>query len=165
MITYVQRNITTVGYGIVAHGTNCSMGFGSGVAGDIRAKWPIVYEEFMKTPGKDMLGKACLINLDPMCDTLMVANVYTQQNYGYDGAKYASTDAIRSGMTQVMEWAQKYGLPVYIPKIGAKRGGLDWDRDVKPIINELCERYNVRLYVCIWPPEDPSKGKITFLES
>jgi O-acetyl-ADP-ribose deacetylase (regulator of RNase III) len=151
-IEYIKKDVTTVGHGIVAHGTNCSMGFGSGVAGAIRKKWPQVYGHFMTVPGRDKLGQADFVNLDPMCDCLWVANVYSQQNFGGDGKRYASPDAIETGMKAVMEHAAKYNLPVYMPKIGCGLGGLDWEADVEPIINRLAEQYpKVQINVCEWP--------------
>ena len=46
VIKEIQKDITTVEEGVVLHGCNCSGGFGSGVAGAIRKKWPDVYEMF-----------------------------------------------------------------------------------------------------------------------
>lgn len=151
-VEYIKKDITTVGHGIIAHGTNCSMGFGSGVAGAIRRKWPEVYNHFMKVPGQLMLGKTDFINLDPMCDCLWIANVYSQQSMGKDGKRYASPEAIDTGMQAVMEHALKYNIPVYIPKIGCGLGGLNWEADVEPIINRLAEQYpKVQINVCEWP--------------
>lgn len=153
MIEYIERDITTVGHGIIAHGTNCSMGFGSGVAGAIRKKWPNVYDHFMKIPGATMLGKVDFINLDPFAECLWVANVYSQQSMGYDRKRYASPEAIASGMQQVIEHAVKFKLPVYMPRMGCGLGGLNWEADVLPIINQLAEQYpKIHIYVCDWIP-------------
>ena len=50
-------NLLETTEGIIVHGCNCIGGFGSGIAGQIRAKWPTVaqeYEHWFETnPGRD----------------------------------------------------------------------------------------------------------------
>ena len=125
----------------------------SGVAKAIRNKWPKVYESYMASPrGKTMLGMAHLIPLNPALDNLFVVNCYTQNFYGYGGGKYADPDAIRSSLKRVYEWADYYDLDVYLPKIGAGLGGLNWEKDVLPIIKELdteFSRVNFT-FICEW---------------
>jgi hypothetical protein len=39
-------------------------------------------------------------------------------------------------------------LPLYMPRIGCGLGGLDWDKDVGPVLEHLAEQLNVQVYVC-----------------
>ena len=151
MILYEKKNITDVRTGIVMHSVNCAKKMASGVAKDIRAKWAIVYDRYMTQPGgRVMLGAADIIPI-PEYDRLYVANVYGQEYYGYDGKKYASLAAIKQGTETVLEFAQAYTLPVYLPKIGSARGGLDWDTEVEPTLQELADKYSqVSITICIW---------------
>lgn len=43
---YIKKDITTVNWGIIAHGVNCRGRMSSGVAAAIRSKWPIVYDKY-----------------------------------------------------------------------------------------------------------------------
>lgn len=149
MIKYIVRDITTVTRGVIAHGCNCSHGFGSGVAGAIRKKWPGVYEAFMRMPsGKTMLGAAHLIRIHPDKDTLYVANCYTQVFYGSNG-RFADPEAIRKSLNQAYGFADLYDLDIYMPQIGCGLGGLDWETEVKPIVVALDENYSrINTYVC-----------------
>lgn len=155
-LTYINIDITTVPHGIIAHGTNCSHSFGSGVAGAIRKKWPNVYESFMRAPrGPKMLGTAHLIGVSSNgSEDLFVANCYTQLNYGRDGKRYADPNAIQTSLSQVFNWAQLFDLPLYMPKIGCGLGGLDWDTEVQPIVVQLATVHpKVDTYVCEWHPQ------------
>ena len=153
MIKTIIKDITTVDWGIVAHGVNCQHKMGSGVALAIRKKWPKVYESYMASPkGKTMLGTAHCINLNPALDNLFVVNCYTQNFYGYGGGKYADAEAVRKSLTKVYELADYYDLDVYLPKIGCGLGGLSWEKEVFPIIKELdnkFERVN-NTFICEW---------------
>lgn len=145
---YVNKDITTTAIGIVAHGVNCQGVMGSGVAKAIKDKWPAVYDVYKDLPtGKTMLGICNLITIQEQ--QLYVANCYTQVFYGY-GGRFASTDAIRKSIGKTMEWANYFNLPVFLPKIGAGLGGLDWDKEVEPIILELDSKWErVDTYVCV----------------
>lgn len=149
MMLYLKKDVTDVGLGIVAHGVNCQHAMGSGVAGAIRKKWPVVYDRFMAAPkGKTMLGTVDLIAVTTD-DSLFVANCYTQQFYGYGGGRYADPEAVKKAMQTTFRLADSLTLPLYMPKIGCGLGGLDWEADVLPIINYQTETYpRVEVFIC-----------------
>lgn len=153
MIKVIRKDITTVEYGVIAHGVNCQHKMASGVAAAIRKKWPVVYERYMASPnGAKMLGTAHCINIHPAFDNLFVCNCYTQNFYGYGGGRYASVTAVRESLEAVFELAQEYDLDVYLPKIGAGLGGLDWESEVLPIIERIDTEHNQNntTYICEW---------------
>ncbi len=152
MIEYIEKSVIDVEMGIVAHGVNCQGKMGSGVAKAIREKWPIVYEKYKKqSTGAAMLGGCQLVTVNPD-DSLHVANCYTQIYYGYGGGKYADANAVGRSMEAVGMFADIYNLPVFMPRIGCGLGGLDWDKDVLPIMEYVAEINNrVTFYVCDLP--------------
>ncbi len=152
MIEVIQKDITTVEEGVIAHGVNCQRKMGSGVALAIKNKWPSIYAHYMNLPGgPDMAGKAYGINVSPNFN-LCVFNCYTQEFYGPGDRKYASTAAINKSLTRVFQFANEANLDVYLPKIGAGLGGLDWDTEVLPIIEAIDTAYNPNntTYICEW---------------
>ena len=46
MITYVKGNLLESDCNYICHQVNCQGRMGSGIAGQIREKWPIVYEMY-----------------------------------------------------------------------------------------------------------------------
>lgn len=151
MINYIEKDITTVERGIICHGVNCQGAMGSGVALAIKTKWPIIYVSFLNMPtGKTMLGTAHLIDVDEGSDSLFVANCYTQQFCGF-GGRFADLDAIYNSLSKSFKWADIYTLDIFLPKIGAGLGGLDWETEVKPIIEKLDNEYErVTTNVCVF---------------
>ena len=149
-IEYIEKDITTIEKGVIIQGVNCQGVMGSGVALDIREKWPIVYSKYKELPtGKKMLGRSQLVQIskDP---SLFVVNCFTQVFYGRDG-RFASPGAIESSIAQCFEWADTFGLDIYTPKIGSGRGGLGWEDEVEPIISKIEKRWdNTNIYVCLW---------------
>lgn len=158
MITYLDKDITTIEEGIIAHGVNCQGVMGSGVAKAIRDKWPDVYKGYMNNgknrTGKDdnLLGSCHLIqaNMKDVDCKVHVANCYTQRFYGRDGKKYADQWAIIESLKYVYYWADLYELDVFMPKIGAGLGGLDWETEVLPIVEMWDKLSKPDTYICVW---------------
>ena len=144
---YILKDITTVTEGVVAHGVNCQGKMGSGVAKAVRETWPSAYAVYRRAPiGSDMIGSCLIVTI---AERLFVANCYTQVFYGV-GGKFARPEAIRESVGRAFEWAYYYNVPLYMPKIGAGLGGLDWHKEVVPIIAELEGTYpDVDTYICV----------------
>lgn len=103
IIRNVNGDVTAPIRGIIGHGVNCQGVMGSGVAWAIRNKFPKAYEEYKAlcdaTEDKsDLLGTTQLVQIT---DDLYVANMFTQLNFGGDGAVYASLDAIQDASSEL----------------------------------------------------------------
>ena len=150
LMEYIKKDITTVTMGVIAHGCNCQGVMGSGVAKAIRDKWPGAYEAYKRMPiGRTMLGTAQVVNVDDQ-DQLFIANCFTQIFYGKNG-RFADPTAIERSLNHAYEWADLYCLPIYMPKIGAGLGGLDWETEVAPIVERVNNQWpRVETFVCLW---------------
>lgn len=146
MITHLRCDITSINFGVIIHGTNCSGGFGSGVAGSIKKKWPIVatsYHSLKKD--KNTLGSIQIVELTQ--EILYVVNCFTQINYGRTG-RFAEPSAIESCLYKVVEFSKQKELPIYSSKIGCGLGGLDWNDDVEPIFKKLSNELQTNFTIC-----------------
>jgi len=142
----IKKDLTTVESGIVAHGCNCSGGFGSGIAGAIKNRWPCVALEFRGNgTGAELLGTIQVVQI---AKDLVVANCYTQVNYGPGDKRYADPEAIEACLYQLVELAIETGLPLYIAKIGCGLGGLSWEHEVEEIYESVFNDSNLRVFVC-----------------
>jgi O-acetyl-ADP-ribose deacetylase (regulator of RNase III) len=159
MITYDKLDLRTVTAGIVVHGVNCQGKMGSGVALAIRQKWPSVYKAYKTYWEKNQNNRAGMLGFVLYVDTgaglnltglqLYIANIFTQLYYGNDGAKYANPEAIEQGLSTVASLANQRSLPIYMPKIGCGLGGLDWETEVRPIVEKISAAFpNVAIHVC-----------------
>jgi O-acetyl-ADP-ribose deacetylase (regulator of RNase III) len=157
MIEYLKPyDITQVTNGVVMHGCNAHGVMGSGVAKVVRAKWPLAYERYHAfckgyEGSPDLMGKVVIVNVTPEdgpLNSLFIANAITQQNYGRDGKVYASTDAIADALATTVAFASALDLPVFLPPIGCGLGGLNWDQDVKSLVEWAATGYPINIFVC-----------------
>lgn len=140
MINYIKGNLLSQRDGMIVHGTNCSGGFGSGVAGAIRYSYPEVYAEFAKLkPDVSLLGTIQPVQIN---EQLTITNCFTQHKFGSDGKAYASKTAIASSLLQAYAHAEHNDInTVSMPKIGAGLGGLSWENDVLPVVESIAELF------------------------
>lgn len=150
MINYIKQDITTIEQGIVAHGCNCKGVMGAGVAKAIRTKWPLAYQEY-----RDLCTRAFPDSLLATCQLveinshLLIANLFTQISYGrIPGHQYATMGAIGGSVLELVERVDGLNLPIYMPRIGAGLGGLNWDRQVEPIVSVIAQEYGITINVC-----------------
>ena len=143
---YLEKDITTVqAPALIAHGVNCADAMGSGVARAIYMKWPTV-KAMYHSEGSMRLGDAQLVEVE---EGLTVANCFTQADYGRDGERYAAPGAIKMALSLAAFSAVDRGLDkVYIPRIGAGLGGLDWEEDVVPALLEIEKHAPINFVVC-----------------
>lgn len=156
MITYSNDDITTTSCKAIAHGVNCQGKMNSGVAKAIREKWPQAYEVYMNKFTKaeaydmnnDLLGYMAIAYTK---DRKIIGNLFTQTYYGRDGKRYASPVHIDIAMNSfVMNLSLYSDTPrpvIAIPKIGCGLGGLDWETDVLPIIEQISLDHEVDFVV------------------
>jgi len=153
MIEYIKKDITTVKEGIIAHGVNCSGTMNAGVAKAIKNKWPRVYTRFkLNGKGKRLLGTIdyLFVEMDEISGNhIIVINCYTQMFYGFGGGKYADINAVEKTIKSSIQTAFLYTDDLYMPKIGCGLGGLLWDRDVRPIVEDCSLKFpTVNIFIC-----------------
>ena len=134
----IDKDITTVEHGIIAHQVNCKGGIGSGVALALLNKWRKVktqyhmfYDSFEDK--NQLLGKYDPVHVD---EGLFVFNCFTQFDRGYDGKLYTSYSAIETCFENIAKLNSD--MPIYIPYLyGCGLGGGDWEI-VSTIIESKC---------------------------
>jgi len=158
MIEYKECDITSISRGIIVHGVNCQGVMGAGVAQALRDKFPMIFDpyrnETLNHLGKpaELLGRCIVVEVAP---ELYVVHAYVQENYGRDGRKYVSYDAIDKCFERFMQWRIGKGLEylnIYFPAIGSGLGGGNWDV-IKTIINHRLGKETG--YCCIMQRSDP----------
>lgn len=138
---------------IIGHQVNCQAVMGSGVAKQIKRKYPHVFKEYVQfchMYREGLLGKCQFVEVGQTGDRY-VANLFGQERYGTDGRKYTNDEALRSALQQVYAVAKAKQFSVALPyKIGCDRGGGDWEA-VSAMIRDVFKDVQVTLYR--WAPE------------
>ena len=143
----IKKDIFKCKEDIICHQTNCLGVMGSGLAKQVKTKYPEVfngYEHFCKTSlAKDILGTALICEAN---NGKFIANLFGQINYGRD-KQYTDYDALKGALIEVKEFAKEHNLSIALPhKIGCGTGGGKW-REVYKIIKEVFSDYDsVNIY-------------------
>lgn len=139
----INGNLLDTNADIIAHQVNCQGKMGSGVAKAIREKYPEVYEEYLKFETKK-LGKVQVVFCN---DGMLVANLYGQDKYGYDGKQYTDTQALFKCFVKLREFAKSIGKhSIAMPYgIGCGLGGADWQEVCGILEVAFKEEYGIEL--------------------
>lgn len=158
MIEIIEGNLLESDCNIICHQVNCQKVMGSGIAKQIRDKWPEVftrYQEYMNyfwnmgiaTSSNHYLGQMQIIKV---ADHKWVANFFSQDKYLPRGIYHTHYEAFRICCKKLKSHIDDYavlkdaiiGFPY---KIGCGLAGGDWNI-VYNIIEEEFVDYNVRIY-------------------
>lgn len=129
-IKNIDGNLLDTDAELILHQVNCQGKMNSGVAKAIREKWPIVFEEYIKLFSKDLfVVKLGICQPVSVTDNQKVINMFSQDNYGYDGKMYTSYDAINTCLGKVKDYCVNNGYKrIALPyKMCCCRGGANWD--------------------------------------
>ncbi|MFY0656316.1 MAG: hypothetical protein JXR12_06170 [Neptunomonas phycophila] len=147
-----HKDITTIETGAIAHGVNCQLAMGSGIAAVLFRKWPLVRSQYMlRGQGKGMLGVADNVEVD-VDNYITVYNCYTQEFCGPGDRRYANSASIMVSLDHVAMDCVTEGRPMYVPLIGCDLGGLDYKNDFLPVLDQLMINYPMLdLTLCVYP--------------
>lgn len=120
----------------ICHQVNCKKRMGSGVALQVKERYPHVYRNYMLTRPK--LGDILIvptkngITHPSSYDEQYIINMYCQYDYGYDGKRYTNYEAFAESLEKIRDCVKnidksdkpKIAFPY---KIGCVRGGADWN--------------------------------------
>ena len=130
IVEYIKGSILDAPQKYIAHGVNCQNVIGSGVAKVLFEKYPDVKNSYHKyctynehKSKKSLLGECTLAVSDD--GKVIIFNCFTQENYGYNGKKYVSYDAIYKCFYNLSKKLHK--KQIAIPKIGCGLAGGNWN--------------------------------------
>lgn len=115
---------------IICHQVN-PYTMGSGIAKQIKEKWPRVYAKHMEASNKGLikLGTCQVIKTNPgQEDNRLVANLCGQEKYGYDGQRYTNYEGIYVALEKLAKYCKDNNIKsVAFPKnMSCVRGGANW---------------------------------------
>lgn len=155
----INKNLVESDAPVIIHQVNCCKGFGSGVAKAVKEKWPIVAEkhrlacninEGENKPTSALLGKIQAVKVD---EGKVVINMFAQDKFGYDGAKYTSYDALDECLKKVRKYCDEHGYKkIALPyKMSSDRGGADWAVVVALIASSFVDS-DIEIEICKYTP-------------
>ncbi|ASA22661.1 macro domain-containing protein [Paenibacillus donghaensis] len=146
MIKIIEGNLLDATEDIIGHQVNCKGMMGSGLALQIKNRYPHVFAGYglRCLEGKyatGLLGECQIIS----CDMKSVANLFGQHGFGRD-KQHTNLLALEVALYKLRDYSKSKKLTVALPfKMGSDRGGADWN-EVYKMIDEVFEDYEVTLY-------------------
>lgn len=127
-IEIIEGDLLTTDANIICHQVNNKGAMNSGVAKQIRNKYPTVYDMYISSFKKDglKLGECQIIIVG---DKQYICNLVGQDGYGYDGKQYTDYQALKKGFYSIRDFMMRNNLKtIAFPyNIGCCRGGGDWN--------------------------------------
>lgn len=146
MINYIKGNLLDSDCNFICHQVNCQGKMGSGVAKQIRDRWPEVYSNYARVANSKMLGKVQILYIeDANIPRQCVVNMFSQENYGYNGARYTSYDAFWNCLNELKNQIPKGATIAFPYKIGCGLGGANWEI-IEKMIDVVFKDYGVFIY-------------------
>ena len=151
MITNIDINIfDCVAQGII-HQANCQNTMQSGIARQIREKYPEAYEVDCKTIAGDpnKLGTFSWVKTH---DGKYIYNCYSQFRYGRE-QRHTNYEAIYTGLSSIKDHANSIELTTLsLPyNMGCALGGGSWNI-VRAMIQDIFYDSNINLFICKYNP-------------
>lgn len=147
MIKHIKCDIFESGADIICHQVNCQGVMGSGVAKQVKERYPELYEFYHITcellEPSELLGRVICIEVD---DGLWIANLFAQENFGYDGKCYTDYKALHQCLEEIAD--NNKDKIIAIPYLMAcHRGGGDWNIVYK-MIEEIFGNSDCDVLIC-----------------
>lgn len=150
MVHNVIGNLLDSNCDYICHQVNCQGVMGSGIAKQIRERWPEVYYSYEDTCknswkyGERLLGTVDIAMLSSSTQTVL--NMFAQNTCGYDGARYTSYDAFSDCLHEIKLIVPKDKTIGFPKNIGCGLGGGNW-KVISALIEEILGKdYEVYIY-------------------
>jgi len=154
MIKVINGNILNASENIICQQVNCKKVMGSGLAKQIRTKYPEVYQSYKKfcESEKELLGEVNSVVVQDKATnrTYIILNIFGQDGYGRD-KQYTDYNALKRAFKRIYDNLNISGMPFYgmsiaIPyNFGCGLAGGNWNIVYK-IIEEIFQDYDVTIY-------------------
>ena len=149
MIKHIKCDIFESGADIICHQVNCRGVMGSGIAKQVRERYPWVYAHYKRLCNNNspnvIIGSAQLVYIN---ETQAICNCFGQLSYGSDGACYTSYGALDGIFNYLKREFQGKNAVIAFPFLfGCARGGGNWSI-VYNMIEDIFDDYDGDILIC-----------------
>ena len=147
MVKIIEGNLFDTRAEIICHQCNCQGVMGSGVAAEVKKRYPEVFEVYRQDyeEGRLVLGYVCFAETGT---GQVVANLCGQEKYGYDGKQYTHYDKLQECFDRVVAYAkmlEKRPVIAFPYLMSCHRGGGDWNV-VSQMIADTFQDFEVEIW-------------------
>lgn len=148
MVTIIDGNLFNSTANIICHQCNCQGVMGSGVAAEVKKRYPHVFEAYRQDyfDGELKLGHVCFATAK---QDQVIANMCAQDNFGYSGGIYTNYEGLQKCLDKVKAYATySYDTKPVIAfpyLMSCYRGGGDWNVVYK-MIEDTFDDFDVEIW-------------------
>lgn len=146
MIKIIDGNLFDSKAEVLCHQCNAQGVMGSGVAAEVKRRYPEVFNFYRKVYEQDglELGDALMAKTN---DDRYIANLIGQNKYGYDGKQYTHYDSLQECFDGVKHFMTDRGYKtVAFPYLmSCHRGGGSWDIVYK-MIEDTFKDFDIEIW-------------------
>ena len=140
MIHIIEGDLFSTNADVICHQVNYQGKMGSGVAKQIKEKYPEAYKEYKEvcnhfdtqSKKEKLLGWPQLVKIHNTCDKY-IANMFCQLNYGHDGKRYTNYEAVYNALEHLDGMFASHVTFAFPYCFGCDRGGANWNIILKMI--------------------------------
>lgn len=138
MVKVYEGNLFNTKADVLCHQCNCQGVMGSGIAAEVKSRYPWVYayyrSDYLK--GKLKLG---YVVFGAINEKQVIANLCGQDGYGYIGVKRTNYEALQECLNSVKDYMEENELlsVAFSYNMSCCRGGGDWTI----VYNMICETF------------------------
>ena len=143
MIQYINGNLFTSNAKVLVNTVNTVGVMGKGIAYDFKKYYPKMFEEYKQLCDTNQFNIGDL-NLYKTSNK-WILNFPTKEHW----RSPSKIDFIEKGLQKLVQDAHKLQInDIAMPKLGCGNGGLEWEKEVKPLIEKYLEKspINVSIY-------------------
>ena len=161
-IRYTKKSIFNIEADAVVNTVNCKGVMGKGLALEFKKRFPEMYKEYRRKceEGEIRIGYIHLYEIrQKRIDSpfKFILNFPTKKDWRHK----SKTEYIEEGLKYFRKYVADYlrrGIKtVVFPKLGCQHGGLNWEKEVKPLMEKYLENLDLNIYISL---NEPFKIKI-----
>jgi O-acetyl-ADP-ribose deacetylase (regulator of RNase III) len=144
MIKFLNGDLFTSKADIIAHQVNCKGVMGSGVALQVKNRFPYVYKNYRQFVNTNFpcLGKCLIV----VTEEVVIANLFAQDNYGYNKV-FTDYKALASSLNSLSEQMKSHNFSsvAFPDMIGCGLAGGNRDTVLK-LIEKILSDFEVEFW-------------------
>ena len=146
MIKIIDGNLFDSKANIICHQCNCQGVMGSGVAAEVKKRYPEVYQVYRNEYEKNGLILGQVIFVENFYEQI-IANMLGQEKYGYDGKQYTHYDKLQECLNRVKDFMihAHFNTVAFPYLMSCHRGGGDWSIVYK-MIEDTFKDFEVEIW-------------------
>jgi O-acetyl-ADP-ribose deacetylase (regulator of RNase III) len=144
MITYVQGDLFQSNAKVLVNPVNIMGVMGKGVALEFKKRYPAMFEEYhtLCEKGQFKIGDLWLYKASDK----WVLNFPTKQHW----REKSTVEIIQAGLHKFVEFYETDTITsIAFPKLGSGLGGLDWEKQVRPIMEQYLQALPIEISIYI----------------